>query len=540
MSTRRERWRADGGPRLARLSLAAALVTAVFLVAGGVLVVRAVGAYHRSDDQLTGRLDPAISDVDTLLTAFVDEETATRGYLLSGDATFLQPFDAAQPVIAADTAELDRLTAGDPVARRDIGAVLAAHGTWRTTAADPEQGDVRAGDLAAGRTLEASGVGKTAFDGLRIATADLGTHLEQQRLAVESRNRADQTRVLVVGGTVVALLLLLLLTGGMLLWRGILRPLQLLGTAADRVSLIDPDVALPAAVPPEIRNVGRAVERMRSQLARQLRTAREAQEALAQRGEAVLALRAELTPHLAPVPGLAVAARLVPAEGLLAGDWYDQVLLPDGRVALVVGDVSGHGAAAGAYALGLSRSLRSALTAGMTPSQSLAHVGALLDESNDERFASVFVAIVDLGAGTGTYASAGHPEALVFAPDGSIRQLSATGPLLAPLFVGPQAWRTAAFAMPDDALLLAVTDGLLEARDAERDEFGSTRLVSTVLGLVGGAGGNGSPETLLDDLFDRVERFTAGLAADDRTALAVVRHSSTLSTDAVRPPSRLR
>ena len=64
-------------------------------------------------------------------------------------------------------------------------------------------------------------------------------------------------------------------------------------------------------------------------------------EALTQQGPAVIALRDALAPTRSSAPGVVVEGRLDPAEGVLAGDWYDAIDLPGGRVGVVVGDVAG-------------------------------------------------------------------------------------------------------------------------------------------------------------------------------------------------------
>src|SRR5215468_112540 len=100
---------------------------------------------------------------------------------------------------------------------------------------------------------------------------------------------------------------------------------------------------------------------MRALLVQLVRQNERSWEALAQEGPAVVALRDALTPSTLHASGMVLRGRVDPAEGELAGDWFDSFDLPHGRVGLVVGDVSGHGAAAGVFALRLKQLLGAAL-----------------------------------------------------------------------------------------------------------------------------------------------------------------------------------
>lgn len=147
--------------------------------------------------------------------------------------------------------------------------------------------------------------------------------------------------------------------------------------------------------------------------------------------------------------GVEVAARMDPAEGVLAGDWYDTVEVTQNRLALVLGDVAGQGPASAVFALRLKASLAAALRAGLTPAQALGVTAADLGDIAPELFATALVAVIDTATGTLTYANAGHPAALILTseagrhsgPGGgrgagaglSRVELAPTGPLLSPV-----------------------------------------------------------------------------------------------------------
>jgi sigma-B regulation protein RsbU (phosphoserine phosphatase) len=229
-----------------------------------------------------------------------------------------------------------------------------------------------------------------------------------------------------------------------------------------------------------------------------------------------VALRAVLTPEARQHPGLDLAGRLEPAEGVLAGDWFDVVPLGPDRVALVVGDVAGHGPAPAVFALRLQGSLASALVAGADPAQALAAVTTLLGETG-ELFASVFIAVVDLTGQCLAYANAGHPPAVLTVGGRGRPMRTVALPLTGPIVSGPPlagGWQTVSHPFRAGDLLLIYTDGLTEARDGSGQEFGLGRIRSVV------AGHRGDMDELVSRLGDDVGSHTRTRLTDDVTVLA--------------------
>lgn len=175
------------------------------------------------------------------------------------------------------------------------------------------------------------------------------------------------------------------------------------------------------------------------------------------------------------VPG-ALAARTVlryrPASNVLhvGGDWYDVSELPDGRFALAVGDVVGHGLNA-AVVMGQLRSALNALTlADLDPAQALAGLDRFARQDDDAAVTTALMVSVDMAHRSLDYSSAGHPPAVLLHPDGTTVLLEdATGPALA-LPLDPPPFRSNGhLPYPSGARLLLYTDGLIERRGEHLD-----------------------------------------------------------------------
>ncbi|MEQ1786965.1 MAG: SpoIIE family protein phosphatase, partial [Acidimicrobiales bacterium] len=220
-----------------------------------------------------------------------------------------------------------------------------------------------------------------------------------------------------------------------------------------------------------------------------------------------------LTP-LPPHPCLATAARYLPAAQAvgMGGDWYEGIVLPDGRYVVVVGDVSGHGITA----VGQMAQLRSVIGAMASLDLPVGEVFArtsALPHQGDPVFATAALLEIDPGAHVVRYACAGHPPPLVRLPDGQVVALDGgRQPLLGLPIDGCRAGQQD---LPPGAVLVAYTDGLIERRDEPIDA--SILRLAAELEQVEAA----DPEVVADAL---LERCLDGREPDDDVALAVVVH----------------
>ncbi|MFB7334032.1 SpoIIE family protein phosphatase [Streptomyces adustus] len=168
----------------------------------------------------------------------------------------------------------------------------------------------------------------------------------------------------------------------------------------------------------------------------------------------------ELPEHL---PGLEVAARYRPSRvGLdIGGDWYDAFMMPDGAIALEIGDVQGHDVDAAAFMGQIRVSLRAIAAQEPDPGTVLTRTNELLVTTAPARFASCTMLRVDPHDGRITGTSAGHVPLLCAHGDGSheVRELPG-GPVLGVL-PGTE-YRKEIFTLEDDSALVMVTDGVVE------------------------------------------------------------------------------
>ncbi|MEU3901549.1 SpoIIE family protein phosphatase [Streptomyces sp. NPDC045251] len=174
--------------------------------------------------------------------------------------------------------------------------------------------------------------------------------------------------------------------------------------------------------------------------------------------------RALLTELPAP-PGLAMAARYLPAtHGLnIGGDWYDAFRQPDGGVIAVVGDVTGHGLRAAVMMSQLRTALRAYAVDGGSPGRLLTRLHTFLHHLQPDLFATAVIARFHPDEPTLTWAAAGHPPPVLRTPDGRVRTLDAKpGAMLGIPLKQEIADHTVPLA-PGSTLAL-YTDGLVERR----------------------------------------------------------------------------
>ena len=222
--------------------------------------------------------------------------------------------------------------------------------------------------------------------------------------------------------------------------------------------------------------------------------------------------RSLLPERLPQIEGIELAARYLPgARGAaIGGDWYDVLERPDGRVALVVGDVVGHGLRAAATMGQLRNAFRAYGLVESSPSEVVARINRLVMSGVDEVMATVLYLVLDRETGELSFTAAGHPPPLVLSPDGPhFLEGGRSVPIGAS---DPAVFREASAVLPPGSSLLLYTDGLVERRDEGLD-----KRLDKLAAVAGGAGDG------LDVLCERVIEAVLGRGepGDDVALLAV-------------------
>ena len=198
---------------------------------------------------------------------------------------------------------------------------------------------------------------------------------------------------------------------------------------------------------------------------------------------AALTLQRSLLPQGLPGQAAVEAAfRYIPAGSRAGagGDWFDVIPLSGTRVALVVGDVVGHGVRASATMGGLRTAVRTLADVDLPPDELLTHLDDLVthlapddgttagdEQDPDGISATCLYAVYDPVSRRCTFASAGHPPPSVLYPDGTVVTVSLSpGP---PLGVGGLPFEATELELPEGSLIALYTDGLIEARDRDID-----------------------------------------------------------------------
>lgn len=201
----------------------------------------------------------------------------------------------------------------------------------------------------------------------------------------------------------------------------------------------------------------------------------------------LVALEGAVVPALPEaLGGLALSVTSAPAAGPISGgDFHDAFALSRDRVAVLVGDVAGHGRQALADAQLVRHAVRAYLEAGLDPRSALAMTGAVVDDREEPLLASVIVAVHDRRDGTLTFASAGHePPIFVTGQGAGLPPVTGWSP---PLGTGLETGRRqTTIPLLEGSAVCLVTDGVTEAR-SDGMRIGAARLIKWLSALGPGA-----------------------------------------------------
>jgi serine phosphatase RsbU (regulator of sigma subunit)/PAS domain-containing protein len=182
-------------------------------------------------------------------------------------------------------------------------------------------------------------------------------------------------------------------------------------------------------------------------------------------------LQRGLLPRTLPsLPAVRAAARYMPAgKGEeVGGDWYDLIPLSGDRVAIVIGDVMGHGIAEAAVMGQLRTAVRALTDLELGPDELLSHLSELVSALGHDKYATCSYAVFDPVTRTCSLSLAGHLPPVIVHPDGTIHCPELAGD--PPLGAAEPPFETHELRLPEESLLVFCTDGLVESATRDIDQ----------------------------------------------------------------------
>jgi serine phosphatase RsbU (regulator of sigma subunit) len=293
------------------------------------------------------------------------------------------------------------------------------------------------------------------------------------------------------------------------------RNLSVLQSGVQQIARGDYTARVPVKSPDEFGALAAAFNQMAQDVEQHHKLAVE-QERLRRELELCRMIQTEMLPReplrigLAEIKGVSVPAREV------GGDFFNYFALPEGDVALVVGDVSGKGVGAAL----LMANIQATLSARLPLERDLVKLMESVDRDVEEStprsvYVTLFIAILDSKSRTLRYVNAGHNPQYVQRDSGELERLASTG-LPVGMFAGHGYAERQVLLEPGD-MLFFYTDGMVEAQNAANELFGSERLESILL-----AEHSKPIDAILARVNQEIREFRAGAESlDDETMMVV-------------------
>ncbi len=235
----------------------------------------------------------------------------------------------------------------------------------------------------------------------------------------------------------------------------------------------------------------------------------------------VARIQHSLLPNELPqVEGYDFSAFYLPAE-FAGGDYYDFINMSNNYMGLLVADVSGHGTPA-AVIMAITRALMRSYTSDLvSSSEALAVVNEILcDNIETNDFVTMFYSVLNSAMHKINYASAGHNPVLMFdKSEFIVKKLNAGG-----MFLGSFAgldYEEKEVELEEGDIFFMYTDGLVEAMDDKREQYGYDRLISKLMMF-----SNYSCERIIDEIMTDVKSFADNKFEDDVTIFVIKREKS--------------
>jgi len=236
--------------------------------------------------------------------------------------------------------------------------------------------------------------------------------------------------------------------------------------------------------------------------------------------EQIARIQRTLLPDKNPdIPGFEIATSYIPSDDT-GGDYYDYYHYPDGRLGVLIADVSGHGAGA-ATVMAMLRAIIHCYEIDNTvdPARFADYCNAKLAQSRLEgNFVTAFFCVIDPATGRIVWSRAGHNPPRIRRADGTIDVISSAGTLPLGVIDELGAESDSGVLNPGDTLVL-YTDGITELRDRSNELFGEERFDDAIHRC------SGMPECVVDSVHQAMFKFTGCMTRQDDQTLVVVRRS---------------
>ena len=235
-------------------------------------------------------------------------------------------------------------------------------------------------------------------------------------------------------------------------------------------------------------------------------------------------IQQQLLPPVPEIPGYTVAAGTLPAQEV-GGDCYDMIALPDGRFLMTIADVSGKGAPASLLMANVQAALRALAPLDLPLTELAARVNDLVhDNTASDKFITAFLLRLDPRSGMVEYVNAGHNPPYYRPPSLTDREIMPLGEGGLILGVMPTTipYESGSFTLEPGGMVVLYTDGVSEAMNREREEYGEERLLALLR-----RSSEANAEGLYREIIVDLESFVDGARrSDDITAICLGRSVS--------------
>lgn len=279
------------------------------------------------------------------------------------------------------------------------------------------------------------------------------------------------------------------------------------------------------------RELDRLVTERTHELADKNKALQAAQQRIDEELELARKLQLAILPARFPASDLCTGdARMLPATSM-GGDFYDFIDMGQGRIAVVMADVSGKGVAAAFFMAVARTSINSLVRIHADPGVCLRHANQeLCDQNPLDLFVTAFLGILDTRTGELVYANAGHNPPYTVGVDAAPQPLPSTQGMA--LGVLPElGYLTQTVQLRRGDMLFAYTDGVTEAFNVQQQAFGEARLEDLLRQHVGL-----TPQALVQEVFDQLFAFAKAAPQSDDITVAAMRWGNANAKANRQPP----